>query len=651
MTDLWVEASRDLEAENAEAQLILAKMATASLWPFLALAKTEGEFNHRLALAEPQIDSAVPDVILRDKVVASFRDDFVGMVYQAADAPSSTEDLRKRRNLEALKAREEAEANGEEYDPSDEDWRRKGSVEFFHEASGQWIRLAVENAQPHNPSYDDPTPEAGPETGIESRHFPTAIPDPYNPINAEYPAQPQAWIVPPDKAWIERPMNFAPYQQATARTRVTAAAVEWEHSKSGNEAFGFKPGTETEIAHILSPTPGNQARRHWAHYYPNGFDTPEDQEHHFPVESIEHGMQQIERLHANRPKSASVRTATPGVTLPVGQDSHYTDEGVETGTGPNPNFFAGGTEGATGDPQASFPADVSLDEPDERVEWYNNTPPQPITAAKDNHGVCAGDGCGRPVYRKGDDWFHLDGDSNHHVLLHSTHPWVQQRISARVQAEYKYVHQRGDKWVITQKGTGKVLSEHDSQDDAEASFRAMMMHKHEGSVAEFHDPFDQSVRMVRRADVSSSDMGTGQDASTDAGGATPNPPPSMIPGGPGAEAAPMPQTIPNAGVSTNPFAGGGGATGGNPTPTMPPTLAERRLAADVRERPSAQNPSGVADEYDSNTWEGPARQRPMQGAEERGINTPQRPHQPIPQMSSTDMERPEEQADEEDEED
>lgn len=53
--------------------------------------------------------------------------------------------------------------------------------------------------------------------------------------------------------------------------------------------------------------------------------------------------------------------------------------------------------------------------------------------------------------------------------------------SRQVQAEYHYVHQRGDKWVVTQKDTGKVLSEHDSKEDAEASFRAMMMHKHEGS--------------------------------------------------------------------------------------------------------------------------------------------------------------------------
>lgn len=45
---------------------------------------------------------------------------------------------------------------------------------------------------------------------------------------------------------------------------------------------------------------------------------------------------------------------------------------------------------------------------------------------------------------------------------------------------YKYIKKRGGKWVIVQKGTGKVLSRHDTREKAEASFRAMEMHKHGG---------------------------------------------------------------------------------------------------------------------------------------------------------------------------
>lgn len=711
MSDLWVEASRDIEAENAETELTLAKMATASIWPFLALAASDVEFDHRLALAEPQIDRLVPKVAVREQVLESFREDFrevtalktaVEITYQPND------EFRKNIIRRQLNMRDEAERNGEEYEPEDaeEDWRREGSLqagdEFFHAASGTWMRVAVETPTGHNPSYDDNTPEGGPATGIESRNFASAPPDPYDPINGEYPLQPSAWTVPPDKAWVERPMNFAPYQTQASRH---VAAVEWEHSDSGDQAFGFEPGTSNEIAHILRPYSGSD--QYVANYYPKGFDTPEGQEQRFPVQSIEHGKSEVERRH-----HGSKRTANEfGTSVPVGEGSHYTDEGVETGLGPNPNFFSGGTEGATGDPQSAFPADVSLDEPNERADWYQN-PQQPVSmdstglgqmiSAKDNHGVCAGDGCGRPVYRQGNTWKHLDSglDDQHNVLLHTSHPWVQQRLSGRRSAEYKYVKQRGDKWVITQKGTGKVLSEHDSQDDAEASFRAMMMHKHEGAqrtardgwpyeeeglrrqeeLAEigrarrqnanedraraqsadneqdfldrlrnqgsFHDPFDSSVRMIRRADVSSSDMGTGQQPADTSGAGTPNPPSTMLQGGPGQEAMP-PQTIPNGSVSSDPFAPrtpsapAAPAMPAMPTTPMPGVTGGRRQAAEVRGRPTAEDPTGgIGDEYTNNTWDNALKQSPRQDPQQRGINTPQRPSAPIPQISSETEGRP-----------
>ena len=43
---------------------------------------------------------------------------------------------------------------------------------------------------------------------------------------------------------------------------------------------------------------------------------------------------------------------------------------------------------------------------------------------------------------------------------------------------YQYIKKQGDSWVILQKGTGKVLSHHDSREKAIDSFKAMMMNKH-----------------------------------------------------------------------------------------------------------------------------------------------------------------------------
>jgi hypothetical protein len=53
-----------------------------------------------------------------------------------------------------------------------------------------------------------------------------------------------------------------------------------------------------------------------------------------------------------------------------------------------------------------------------------------------------------------------------------------QLTGSAVTSEYKYVKKQGDKWVITQKGTGKVLSTHDSEEQAKSAFRAMEMHMH-----------------------------------------------------------------------------------------------------------------------------------------------------------------------------
>jgi hypothetical protein len=318
--------------------------------------------------------------------------------------------------------------------------------------------------------------------------------------------------------------------------------------------------------------------------------------------------------------------------------THYRGEGVETGAAgsKNPEYFAA-PEGVTNG-QDGFAPDVSLPEPDTSADWYGSVPPQTSRAAaryiaeKDNHGACAH--CNSPVYRSGDTWQHLTGDPGHGVRLHEDHPWVQaqqaNRVMAAKQAEYQYVkpNPNGSGFVVTQKGTGKILSHHDTEEDAIESFKAMMMHKHEGQ------------RRVARwvlAEASSSDTGSGATdaASVDPMGAPPTPQ-SMEPGGAGSVAGP-PLTIPNDSVSTHPFAGQNAAQEPAMTPAMGMGVtASRYVVADTMNRPTAENPLGVdsGDEFDLNNWEAPAQQRPRQDAEARHINTPQKPGQPIPVRSS-----------------
>ena len=49
---LWSEAGTDHVAREGRERLSRAKVAAAGVWPFLALAKTAAEFDHRLALVD-----------------------------------------------------------------------------------------------------------------------------------------------------------------------------------------------------------------------------------------------------------------------------------------------------------------------------------------------------------------------------------------------------------------------------------------------------------------------------------------------------------------------------------------------------------------------------------------------------------------------
>jgi len=61
---------------------------------------------------------------------------------------------------------------------------------------------------------------------------------------------------------------------------------------------------------------------------------------------------------------------------------------------------------------------------------------------------------------------------------------------ADVHLANRFIEKRGDKWVILQNHTGKVLSHHDSKEDAEAAFGAMMANKHGNATWPPHNPDD-----------------------------------------------------------------------------------------------------------------------------------------------------------------
>lgn len=416
--DLWTAAGRDAEAEETSLRLTRAKVATASLWPFLSLAQSESEFDHRLALAEDRFTQRV-DADLLAPLLASLREDF---------------------RLTAAAEEEEGEEESDE-DEWQKPWEKDASrqpLEIWHVASGRWVVAQDSPMTRDNPkgndAYFENELEEGPNTG-QTGQYPVAPagPDPVDPINSMFPMQPSPWT--PAGNWDERPMSFAPYKQAAG----------------------------------------------------------------------------------------------------------------------NPNFFSGGPEGVSGEPQAGFPADVALPEPDERVDMYGTTPPVQSSGT-------TGDG----------------------------HPYSNPAVHASRRPF----------------GDG------------------------------FFDPGDTSVRVVavggpygsgNRYNSSGSEVGHGTSTA-------PQPPPSMMPGGIGSEALPA---MPGGGQqSTSDMA----AKQENPMDSMGQKGARKTAGPMVRDRPDMFNPSGVPDEYDDNTWDGATRQRPMQSAEHRNVNTPQRPADPIGQSTSADVE-------------
>jgi hypothetical protein len=586
--DLWVLASQDAELELSNERLVRAKVAAAGIWPFLAEAKSEREFGHRVALVETELEDLFPDTGFRDQVTASLRDDYLlmtGVVIEEHGSATLTSEAASAVQDGGAGAREALLATDAQLEATPSLFDHLGMSEADVPDGG------TETANQGNPAFFDSGPEAGPATG-NSQGFAQAAPDPWNPMNAQYPMAPSQWTVPPGKDWVERPMEFG--KSGAAKKKPAAPSIDWVHDDG--HAYGFMPGTDDEVAHVYPRSKDNGGGA-FASYRHRGMDTPEHEEKYFSSPSVEMGKSEVERLHRD---SRSKKAAADGHP---DHATHYRGEGVETGAAgsKNPLYFDA-PEGVTNG-QDGFAPDMSLPEPDSTADWYGSVPPQTgqpsgptpsysnahsgarVTAEKDNHGACAH--CNSPVYRQDDTWRHLTGDPGHGVRLHDDHPWVKA--------------QQGNRVMATRKAARWVLGE-----------------------------------------ASSSDTGGGTDAGAaqaDPMGAPPTPQ-SMEPGGAGSVAGP-PLTIPNDSVNTHPFAG--------QNPPQDPAMAAgmgmgagmgvtaaRYVVADTMNRPTAENPLGVesGDEFDLNNWEAPAQQRPRQDADARRINTPQRPGQPIPTRSS-----------------
>lgn len=199
MTDLFTEAARDVEAEHLAERCALAKVAVAELWPFLALAQSTTEFEHRLELARDHIATKV-DPDLMEITTTALKADFVELTGLRGPDPQP----------EPVRATAGTRVTA-----------LQPGQQIFHHALQRWITVQAADL-PHQPatrdnpygqgdSYFENAAEEGPATGQTGNYpqFP-AGPDPVDPLNSMFPMQPSAWTVPPNAAWVENPMNLTP---------------------------------------------------------------------------------------------------------------------------------------------------------------------------------------------------------------------------------------------------------------------------------------------------------------------------------------------------------------------------------------------------------------------------------------------------------
>lgn len=629
MLDLWTEASADIEGERAALRMANAKVAVAGLWPFLTLAASRSEFEHRLALAWDHIANAVP-VDLLQPITDSLRGDYA-VVSEAA------------KNAEG-----EDEAEGTQPPGGDmPDWletKIKGEGAYYHQGARRWITAAPVWTDGHERHLQNLEAWTQPGNGTNPDIHQQRLRD-LRMLRDTKDAYQRGMTN--EEAFREdlrslRPTSSVEFWHEGARRWITAAYDTDGASGGGNPYYftgGPEAGPATGMTNQFAPHPtGSDPVDPLNQMYPAqptpwtvppGGEWKEDPMQFNPPEgghqAARHAAQVGERAACVECGGGVVYNQHPhgkewnhtGSNSWLLDDAHvptptrnsreaadrYYDEGVETGPpgGKNPYYFSGGGEGATGDAQSGFEQDVAAGvDPEDRVnELYGASP------------ISAG-----------------TVDEGHRVSRRVTAtPDNPPPDSDPLQGTKFDSPEEEDRWGKAERG--------EQQTSRDSSALIGMRH---GARQGFYDPSDPGVRALALGDQFGADnpfnMGPGPTPPAGAGqqdSNVPTPPTANIP-----QTTPPRQT-PGGGPGSMPGEGVGGpgtdASDSAAKNNMPPSMG-RRVAADTYERPDEEDPTGAGDEYDHNTWAGPINTRPRQGPEHRNINTPQRPKAPIPTIGS-----------------
>lgn len=142
-TSLWEQAGDDAEAARHEAALTQAQAAASGVWPFVSLAKTATEFEHRLALAEDRIEAVASQYgVSPEEITGAYRTAFTALAEQRQEHTAVRDD-------EGTDRPEPRQASMQHEATEGPACRNCGHANPPHRKGGQCSSCGCDSYQPH----------------------------------------------------------------------------------------------------------------------------------------------------------------------------------------------------------------------------------------------------------------------------------------------------------------------------------------------------------------------------------------------------------------------------------------------------------------------------------------------------------------------
>jgi hypothetical protein len=486
----WNDVSGDHERIQRTSALIHGKVAVAAYWPFLSSAYSERDFENRLSLSLDRIAGLVsPDVL--DEVLSSLRDD-----YRAVTGASKKDDDKSKNPF----AKNDDDDDSD--DDSDDDKKSKKDKKDSDDDDSDSADDADDDDS--DDDKDDNTPpwlKGKKDKKKESSY----VPDPSNagryyheydaltqPVNNGDSQGPDGYPI--DLAVGEDRSTPKIEQEITPGTWSTGQGMPERPMPQGVQR-GYQPVAarfDKEgflIESVVDPVPGAPLASN-PFYFSTGSDGLLGDG--FPQSPGQDPTDRANEYGDVQPGSSS--GSEEGYSDGKGYSRSHPGETVASRQSPNFNHEAGAASEflnsiwdseKTRRQTKNHPAiEQSHQQYADDVEALHHTlqhghadadnaMDKIVAKRADTDGKIVDHcpGCEKP--RRVHSTMH--GDEIRH--LHNDHVRCFGKSSAKKTAN-QYIKQQGGKWVILQKGTGKVLSHHDSEEKANESFAAMEMNKH-----------------------------------------------------------------------------------------------------------------------------------------------------------------------------